>query len=60
MLGELARRRGDRARHARPFGDPQAHARSADHFLTRSSRLAAASQSASRTATSPCLLIRPS
>jgi hypothetical protein len=36
------------------------HARNADHFLTRSSRLAAASQCASRTATSPCLLIRPS
>lgn len=36
------------------------HARRADHFLTRSSRLAAASQSASRTATSPCLLMRPS
>src|SRR5439155_22828447 len=35
------------------------HARNADHFLTRSSRLAAASQSASRTATWPCLLIRP-
>ncbi|MEH2515672.1 hypothetical protein V1279_001245 [Bradyrhizobium sp. AZCC 1610] len=36
------------------------HTRNADHFLTRSSRLAAASHSASRTATSPCLLIRPS
>jgi hypothetical protein len=36
------------------------HARNADHFLTRSRRLAAASHSASRTATSPCLLIRPS
>jgi hypothetical protein len=36
------------------------HARSADHLLTRSSRLAAASQSASRTLTSPCLVIRPS
>lgn len=36
------------------------HARKADHFLTRNSRLAAASQSASRTATSPCLLMRPS
>src|SRR3954454_2725576 len=35
------------------------HARSADHFLTRSSRLAAASQNASRTAMSPCLLMRP-
>jgi hypothetical protein len=35
-------------------------ARSADHFLTRSKRLAAASQSASRTLTSPCLVIRPS
>jgi hypothetical protein len=34
-------------------------ARSADHFLIRSSRHAAASQSASRTATSPCLLMRP-
>jgi hypothetical protein len=36
------------------------HARNADHFLTRSRRLAAASHSASRTATSPCLVIRPS
>lgn len=36
------------------------HARNADHFLTRSRRLAAASQSASRTATSPCFVIRPS
>jgi len=35
-------------------------ARNADHFLTRSRRLAAASQSASRTLTSPCLVIRPS
>jgi hypothetical protein len=46
MLDRLATRR------------PQA--RSADHFLTRSRRLAAASQSASRTLTSPCLVIRPS
>jgi hypothetical protein len=36
------------------------HARNADHFLTRSRRFAAASHSACRTATSPCLLIRPS
>jgi hypothetical protein len=36
------------------------HARNADYFLTRSSRLAAASHNASRTLTSPCLVIRPS
>ena len=36
------------------------HARNADHFLTRSRRLAAASQSASRTLTSPCLVMFPS
>jgi hypothetical protein len=35
-------------------------ARNADHFLTRSSRLAAAPQSASRALTSPCLVMRPS
>jgi len=35
-------------------------ARSADHFLTRSRRLAAASQSVSRTPTSPCLVMCPS
>jgi len=35
-------------------------ARNADHFLTRSRRLAAASQSASRTLTSPCLVMCPS
>jgi hypothetical protein len=34
------------------------HSRKADHFLTRSGRLAAASQSASRTAISPCLVMR--
>src|ERR1700724_2746637 len=33
------------------------HAHKADHVLTRSRRLAAASQSASRTATSPCFVI---
>jgi hypothetical protein len=57
---ELARDRDDRAQHARSFGYPQPQARKADHFRTRRSRLAAASHSASRTATSPCLLIRPS
>jgi hypothetical protein len=36
------------------------YARNADHFRTYSRRLAAASQSASRTLTSPCLVIRPS
>jgi hypothetical protein len=34
-------------------------ARNADHFLARSRRLEAASQSAFRTLTSPCLVTRP-
>jgi|UPI0003FED9F8 hypothetical protein len=57
---QLPCHRGDRAQHARPFGDPQAPCPQCRSFLTRSSRLAAASQSASRTATSPRLLMRPS
>jgi hypothetical protein len=42
------------------FATRRPHARSADHLLAASSRLAAASQSASRTLTSPCLVMRPS
>ena len=58
--GELARDSDDRAQHARPLGDPQTPRPQRDHFLTRSRRLAAASQSASRTLMSPCLVMRPS
>ena len=55
---------GGLARHSHDMLDRLAsqwpQARNANHFLTRSRRLAAASQSASRTLTSPCLVIRPS
>jgi hypothetical protein len=56
---ELARNHDDRNMLDR-LAIRSPHARNADHVLTRSRRLAAASQSASGTATSPCFVIRPS